>query len=155
MSETLKRIKSFDIDHTKMTRGLYYSRIDTVRGVNIYTYDLRVCEPNKTSLDGAVVHTIEHFIATYLRDKYRGIIYFGPMGCLTGFYLICIEPDAERVKQMVISALQFIIDYQGPVIGGTEKECGNYRYHNLSEAKDISKAYLEVLNNTTKYDYEF
>lgn len=150
MSRPLKPIKSFLTVHTKLVPGLYLSRID--RG--IYTYDLRVCQPNRESMDGASAHTAEHLAATYLRNNYDGIVYFGPMGCMTGFYLLCDNGKPDEVKQMVLAAFSFIADYTGPIIGASEKECGNYRYHDLQGAKAIAEKYIQILNQTSKYNYD-
>lgn len=150
MSRRLRQIKSFQIDHTKLTPGLYISRL--YRG--IFTYDLRVCRPNVEFMDGAAAHTIEHLAATYLRNNHKGIVYFGPMGCMTGFYLLCTDHDPEKVKEMALSAFRFIADYDGPVIGASEKECGNYKYHDLQGAKIIAAKYVEILDQTNKYNYD-
>jgi len=150
MSRPLQQIKSFQIDHTKLAPGLYASRLDK----GIYTYDLRVCKPNVEFMDGAAAHTIEHLAATYLRNNYDGIVYFGPMGCMTGFYLLCTDHDPESVKEMALSAFRFIADYDGPIIGASEKECGNCRYHDLQGAKELAAKYVRILENVTRYDYE-
>lgn len=150
MSRPLKQIKSFQIDHTKLLPGLYLSRFDD----RIYTYDLRVCKPNVEYMDGAAAHTIEHLAATYLRSNYDGIVYFGPMGCMTGFYLLCTEANPNKVKEMALSVFRFIADFDGTVIGASEKECGNYKYHDLQGAKIIAAKYVQILNQTNKYNYD-
>ena len=139
----MKKITSFEIDHTKLGRGLYTSRIDD----EITTYDIRMVRPNTPPfLENAAIHTIEHIFATYVREKYpKNVIYFGPMGCRTGFYFITREISNADVIELVKSAMKFIADFKGEVPGASAEECGNYREHDLLKAKLYAKEYLEVL----------
>lgn len=151
----IKKIKSFMVDHTKITEGIYISRVDG----DCVTYDLRFCKPNTDYvLDNNAIHSIEHMIATFMRnsDISEEIVYFGPMGCRTGFYLIVrdtVSPD--KVLEVLKDALQKLMEYDGEVFGVSEKECGNYRSHDLKLAKEICVKYLEDLNNVkTILNYE-
>lgn len=147
----MERIKSFDIDHTKLQKGLYVSRVDG----DTVTYDLRMCLPNAgLYLQNAPLHTLEHLFATYVRvinKKYSDqIVYVGPMGCRTGFYFI--TRDAMS-KEAVIGLLQetfaYIAAYEGEIPGATEPECGNYRDHDLAGAKKIAGEYGAVIEDWT------
>lgn len=151
----LKQIKSFQVNHDKLKRGVYVSRIDG----DIVTYDLRMKVPNAGDyLENAALHTIEHLFATYVRssDKADHIIYFGPMGCRTGFYFITRGlSDAEAVE-LVKKAFDFISKFEGKIPGSERQECGNYREHDLAGAKKEACEYLKVLEhvneNTLNYE---
>lgn len=143
-------IKSFTIDHTKLQPGVYVSRVDNIGKEYITTYDLRVCTPNKESLTPEISHTIEHLMADYLRNNWiykEEVVYFGPMGCLTGFYLILKgKPDIVRIACELISALESCS--RAIIIPGeTEKECGNYRLNNLNGARETLKKYKEEIES--------
>lgn len=141
----MERIKSFEIDHTKLEKGLYISRIDG----SITTYDLRMVKPNTPPfLENSGIHTFEHLMATYLRNsKSKGnVIYVGPMGCRTGFYLLFKDLAPELVINLIKNALKFISNYYGEIPGNTKVECGNYLDHNLSKAKKYAKDMLNVLS---------
>lgn len=143
----MKQITNFCINHDILKKGMYISRIDG----DVITYDLRLVEPNKGSyLNNAGLHTFEHLFATYVRNsKYSdSIIYFGPMGCRTGFYFLtrdCIShKDAIALVQ---ETMQFIKNFEGDIPGAQlSKECGNYLDHNLEEAKSYATDYLQVLD---------
>lgn len=146
----MKKIKSFQVDHRKLERGIYISRVDA----DIVTYDLRFCKPNcGTVLDNAEIHTVEHMLATFVRNSNikNEVIYFGPMGCQTGFYLLVRDViTKEKVLETVKDILQKTIEHTGNVFGASEKECGNYRNLNLASAKKVCGEYLEIINNTDK-----
>ncbi len=152
----MKKIASFEIDHTKLLPGMYVSRIDG----DIVTYDLRFCRPNTEPLmDNASIHTIEHLFATFVRNSSLsdGVIYFGPMGCRTGFYFLVrstVISDAQAVE-LSREALKFIADYNGTIPGTSAAECGNFREHSLEGAKLQAKRMLKVFEgvdeNTLTY----
>lgn len=132
----MKRIESFSVDHTRLPIGIYLSRTD--RDGEIRTYDIRMKKPNGGDyLSVPSLHTIEHLFATYARNSAFAdhVVYVGPMGCCTGFYLIVDRlPDADVIT-LVRDSLQFIADFTGDIPGATEPECGNYRAHDLAAAK--------------------
>ena len=145
-------IPSFAVDHTNLQPGIYVSRQDEAGGVVITTYDIRMTAPNhEPCLNPAAIHTIEHLVATYLRnlDGWKeNIIYWGPMGCLTGNYLIMKGYySCEEVRQLMIGAFEYVRDYDDEVPGTTPATCGNYLMHNLPMAKYEAKRYLERLRN--------
>ena len=152
-SITMDKIESFKVDHTKLVKGIYVSRIDG----DITTYDLRFKKPNMGDyLSNSAMHTIEHLMATYLRnsDMAEDVIYFGPMGCQTGFYLLVRNADNARVLKCVKTALKNCIEHNGEVFGCSEIECGNYRSLDLKSAVIECEKYLAVLNsrnNNFKY----
>ena len=137
----MEKIQSFTVDHTKILPGMYISRVDG----DVTTYDLRFCRPNYETLDGAAMHTIEHLFATYIRNTDLDVLYFGPMGCLTGFYLLIRNADHVKVWEEIKKVLDSISTFEGEIFGSTEIECGNYKYHNLPEAKRAAKAFRIVL----------
>ena len=127
--DTINRIASFSINHDKLLPGLYVSRIDG----DVTTYDLRMRRPNTDDLiSNSALHSLEHLFATYIRNGALSeqIIYFGPMGCQTGFYLLVRNADNEAVLREVRLTLERILAHEGPVFGASSRECGNYR--NLS-----------------------
>ena len=150
----VKRITSFTVDHDKIDSGIYVSRIDG----DIVTYDMRTRRPNGGDyMDNLTMHTFEHMFATYVRnsDIADSIIYFGPMGCRTGFYLLVRGEDNETVLKTVIETLEKIVNHNGPVFGAARRECGNYRGLRLSSAKTEAERYLSVLKsrkNTFEYE---
>ena len=149
----MKRIASFDVDHDVISKGIYISRIDG----DITTYDMRTRVPNMGDyMSNITMHSVEHMFATYIRNGEIGqnVIYFGPMGCRTGFYLLVRDTSPEAVAKAVKDTLTRIINHDGEMFGATRKECGNYRELDLAEAKAEAKAYLEVLEGkeiTFKY----
>lgn len=148
----MKTIKSFLVDHTVLMPGVYVSRIDG----DAVTYDLRLKRPNREKvLDNAPIHTIEHLFATYVRNsEYQdSIIYFGPMGCRTGFYFIVRDSmDHSSVLNLIKEAFGFISSYDGEIPGASERECGNYLDHDLDGAKREAALYSEILNSVTVDD---
>ncbi|MCI9084866.1 MAG: S-ribosylhomocysteine lyase [Clostridia bacterium] len=152
----MEKIKSFQVDHRKLDKGIYISRIDS----DIVTYDLRFCKPNSgTVLDNVTMHTIEHMLATFLRNSEfkDDIIYFGPMGCQTGFYLLVRgSVMGNDVLALVKTVLKQTTEHTGEVFGASEIECGNYRTLELESAKRACGEYLEILkgvNDIVDYNY--
>lgn len=146
----MEKIKSFQVDHTKFGVGMYISRIDG----DIVTYDLRMVRPNGgTYLEVPAMHTIEHLLATYVRNsKHAGnIVYAGPMGCRTGFYLLVKNMSHKDSIELVKESLKFISEYNEEIPGCTVEECGNYLEHNLEEAR---KEVLPLLNAMENYTEE-
>ncbi len=142
----MKKIASFTVDHTILETGIYVSRIDG----DITTYDLRTRKPNGTEfMDHSTMHTFEHMFATYVRNSEIAddVIYFGPMGCQTGFYLLVRNADNKKILEVVKKVLSDIISHTGDVFGNSEIECGNYRTLDLRKAKDEANAYLDILNS--------
>ena len=142
--EKLKRIASFSVDHDKIVPGMYISRIDG----DITTFDLRTRTPNAGDyMDNITMHTVEHLLATFLRGGEIGaqVIYFGPMGCRTGFYLLTRDVEPKRVLAVLRKAVADVLAYEGEVPGASRRECGNYRELSLDAAKRECAAYLAVL----------
>ena len=147
----IKKNASFTVDHTKFGEGLYISRIDG----DITTYDMRTRRPNSGDyMDNVTMHTFEHMFSTYIRNTELDVIYFGPMGCQTGFYLLIRNADNEKVYFHIIEACKKIIAHTGDVFGASEIECGNYKTLDLSAAKTEAARYLEVLNSK-KTDFKY
>lgn len=152
----MEKIASFTIDHLKLLPGIYVSRKDHIGSETITTFDLRMTRPNfEPAMNTAEVHTIEHLGATFLRnhpvfkDK---TIYFGPMGCRTGFYLLMAgDYESSDIKPLVKEMFEFIRDFEGEVPGASAKDCGNYLDMNLNMAKYAAEKYVrEVLENITE-----
>ena len=152
----MEKIPSFTIDHNRLLRGIYVSRKDQVGGETVTTFDIRMKEPNREPvLHNGAIHTIEHLAATFLRNhpvwKDR-IIYWGPMGCLTGNYLLMrgdLEP--EDIVDLMKETFRFVADYEGEVPGAAPKDCGNYLLHDLPMARLEARKYLEeVLEQITE-----
>ena len=148
----MEKITSFTIDHIKLQPGLYVSRKDRVGAQTVTTFDLRLTSPNaEPVMNTAEVHTIEHLGATYLRndpawkDK---VLYFGPMGCRTGFYLLLSDDCESRdIVPLVLGCFRFIRDYRGEVPGACAKDCGNYLDMNLPMANYWGARYAKLLEN--------
>lgn len=145
----MKKIKSFQVDHRKLEKGIYVSRIDT----DIITYDLRFCKPNSgIVLDNVTMHTIEHMIATFARNSSikNEVLYFGPMGCQTGFYFLVRDViTKEKVLDIVKDVHKKTIEHNGEVFGASEIECGNYKTLDLERAKKACREYLDVIKDET------
>ena len=152
----MKRIESFCIDHNKLKEGLYVSRIDG----DCVTYDLRMAIPNAGSyLENDGLHTVVHLFATYVRNsEYSSrVVYFGPMGCRTGCYLILRDSvSKEETIRLVQDAFRFIAGFEGEIPGATQIECGNFREHSLERAKGYARKMIQVLAGWTpeKMTYE-
>lgn len=149
----LQKIASFTIDHIKLLPGIYVSRKDNINGQIITTFDIRMTAPNREPvMNTAEIHTIEHLGATFLRnDEYykEKVIYFGPMGCRTGFYLLLAgDYQSKDIVPLVTEMYKFIAAFEGEVPGAVAKDCGNYLDMNLPMAKYIADKFLhEVLEN--------
>lgn len=144
----MEAIASFQIDHTKLLPGLYLSRQDG----DIATYDLRFCRPNtEPLLSQAALHSVEHLLATVLRNSSysSSVIYFGPMGCQTGFYLLVRGLSPQQAIHCLQQALQESLAYQGEMPGCSPKACGNYRTLDLTAAKEAIAAYAQVIEGWT------
>lgn len=144
----MEKIASFTIDHIKLQPGIYVSRKDQIGQETVTTFDLRMTSPNEEPvMNTAEVHTIEHLGATYLRNKKEirdKVIYFGPMGCRTGFYLLLAGDYASKeIAALVTEMFEFIRDYRGEVPGASPKDCGNYLDMNLGMANYLADRYLE------------
>lgn len=144
----MEKIASFTIDHIKLQPGVYVSRKDTVGTETITTFDLRMTSPNEEPvMNTAEMHTIEHLAATFLRnhkDYGTKTIYFGPMGCRTGFYLLLSGDYASKdIVPLVTEMYEFIRDFKGDVPGAAAKDCGNYLDMNLPMANYLANRYLE------------
>lgn len=147
----MDKIPSFTIDHERLLRGIYVSRKDNVGGETVTTFDIRMKEPNREPvLHQGAIHTIEHLAATYLRNdpewKDR-IIYWGPMGCLTGNYLLLRgDLESKDIVELMCRTFRFVAEFEGEIPGTAPRDCGNYLLHDLPMAKYEAKKYLtEVL----------
>ena len=144
----MDKITSFTIDHLKLLPGVYVSRKDRAGDQVITTFDIRMTRPNyEPVMNTAEVHTIEHLAATWLRNNEEWkdrVLYFGPMGCRTGFYLILAgDYESEDIVTLLTEMFTFIRDYEGTIPGAAAKDCGNYLDLNLPMAKYVAKKYLE------------
>ena len=150
----MEKITSFTIDHIRLQPGLYVSRKDAVGSETVTTFDLRLTSPNdEPVMNTAEVHTIEHLAATFLRNnpawKDR-VLYFGPMGCRTGFYLLLSgDLSSKNVLPLVTDCFRFIRDYRGEIPGASPRDCGNYLDMNLSMANYWGRRYTALLENIT------
>ena len=151
----MEKITSFTVDHLRLVPGVYVSRVDQVAGNPITTFDLRMTRPNKEPvMNTAEVHPSEHLAATVLRNQAEyadKTLYFGPMGCRTGFYLILAGSyESKDIVPLLKEMYTFMAEFEGEVPGAAAKDCGNYLDMNLPMAKYLSKKYLtEVLENIT------
>ena len=149
----MNKITSFTIDHIRLIPGIYVSRKDSVNGHIITTFDIRMTSPNdEPVMNTAEIHTIEHLGATFLRNHevYKDqVIYFGPMGCRTGFYMVLAgDYDSKDVVELVTRMFIFMKDFEGDVPGACAKDCGNYLDMNLNMAKYVcDRYYNEVLKD--------
>ena len=147
----MEKITSFTIDHIRLQPGIYVSRKDKVGLETVTTFDLRITSPNEEPvLNTAEIHTIEHLGATFLRNKEGWkdkILYFGPMGCRTGFYLLVRNADNTEVLTVVKATLEKIAFEATAMFGDSRIECGNYRELSLDAAKTEAKRYLDILNS--------
>lgn len=152
----MEKITSFTIDHLRLVPGVYVSRVDYVEGHPITTFDLRMTSPNdEPVMNTAEVHTIEHLAATFLRnhkDYADKTIYFGPMGCRTGFYMLLSGSYESRdIVPLMIEMFTFIAEFDDEVPGASPKDCGNYLDMNLPMARYLARKYLdEVLEHITE-----
>lgn len=154
-------IPSFAVDHTKIVPGIYESRVDTLGDALVTTFDVRLKRPNaEPSIDPAAMHTIEHVVATYLRNHpewKEKLIYWGPMGCQTGFYIIVKgRPAAADMYPILLEAFRYMRDYEGEVPGATAENCGKYLMHDLPMAKwEAARfvGYLETADKNVIFEY--
>lgn len=152
----MEKIASFTIDHIRLQPGVYVSRKDQVGDSVVTTFDLRMTSPNEEPvMNTAEVHTIEHLGATFLRnhkDYGAKTVYFGPMGCRTGFYLLLVSDHTSRdILPLVKEMYEFIRDFEGEIPGAAPKDCGNYLDMNLGMAKYLANRYLEVLDHIDEF----
>ena len=150
----MEKIASFTVNHLTLLPGVYVSRVDRIGAEALTTFDLRMTAPNREPvMNTAEVHTIEHLGATFLRNEPRWkdrVIYFGPMGCRTGFYLLLAgELSAREVLPLVTDCFRFIRDYRDAVPGASPRDCGNYLDMNLSMANYLADRYVRVLEQIT------
>ena len=149
----MNKITSFTVDHTKLEKGLYISRIDG----DITTYDLRMRKPNTGDLmSNSAMHSFEHMLATFLRNSSikDNVIYCGPMGCQTGFYVLIKDADNENFLTVLKECLKGIISYEGEMFGNSEVECGNHKNLSTIAAKEEAAMYLKILENHKNFSYE-
>ena len=151
----MKKIASFQINHDTLEKGMYISRIDG----DVITYDIRMKKPNGGDyLDMNAAHTLEHLLATYLRNSEVGesVIYVGPMGCRTGFYILLRDTVSyQQAIESVRSGMAFARDFAGEIPGNKKEECGNYLAHDLLGAKKEAAQMCEVLKNWKEKDLEY
>jgi len=151
-------IPSFQVDHTLIVPGIYESRVDAVGGDFVTTFDVRMKKPNvEPAIHPNAMHTIEHVVATFLRNdaawKER-IVYWGPMGCLTGSYLIVKgRPNPRELQPLLLRAFEHLRDYAGEVPGASAVNCGNFLLHDLPMARYEAARYVEILKERPCYDY--
>jgi S-ribosylhomocysteine lyase len=141
----MKKIESFQVNHLTLERGMYISRVDG----DITTYDIRMKKPNSEPvLENAALHTIEHLFATFVRNSEYSprIIYFGPMGCRTGFYFLTRGLSHKQAVALTKRAFEFIAAFKGEIPGAKEEECGNFREHDLSGAKTETRNFLPIIS---------
>lgn len=148
----MELIPSFSVDHTRIIPGIFESRVDTIGDAMVTTFDIRLKKPNaEPSIDPAAMHTMEHVVATYLRNHpywKDQLVYWGPMGCLTGFYMIVKgRPAASELYPIVLEAFRHMSEYEGEVPGATPENCGKYLMHDLPMAKWEAKRYVEYLTH--------
>lgn len=150
----LKKIASFEVNHNTLKQGIYTSRIDG----DVVTYDIRLKKPNGGDyLKNGAMHTAEHIVATFVRNSEYSdkIIYFGPMGCRTGFYLLVRDLKSKAVIELVKNAFRFLRDFEGKIPGVSAIECGNYLEHDLETAKKEAADYLPFIENWTVENLEY
>ncbi|HIW84552.1 MAG TPA: S-ribosylhomocysteine lyase [Candidatus Dorea gallistercoris] len=157
----MEKITSFTIDHIRLVPGVYVSRIDYVGDNPVTTFDLRMTSPNdEPVMNTAEMHAIEHLGATFLRnhETYKDkVLYFGPMGCRTGFYLLLAgEYRSADIVPLIREMYEFIADFEGEIPGAAPKDCGNYLDMNLPMARYLARKYLEeVLRDIKEYQLEY
>ncbi len=149
----MELIQSFSVDHTRIVPGIFTSRVDVLGDYKVTTYDIRLKKPNREPvIDVAAMHSLEHLIATFLRndpDWKEEVIYWGPMGCLTGFYLILKGNRSSReLYELLLKAFRFVEDAE-EVPGATPENCGHYRMHNLAMAKWYANEFVTYLEQNT------
>lgn len=153
----MEKIQSFRVNHLKLESGLYVSRKDSCNGVAVTTFDLRFTAPNREPvMEIAAVHTLEHLGATFLRNSGAGnkVVYFGPMGCRTGFYLVMFgDLESRDVYDLVVDMCTFAENFVGDIPGATPQECGNYADQNLDLARKYAAEYKRRLQEHKRFTY--
>ena len=153
----MEKIASFTVNHLNLYPGIYVSRRDRKDGVTVTTFDLRFTAPNREPvMDTPAIHTIEHLGATFLRNSARkdDVVYFGPMGCRTGFYLVMFgELESADVSGLVLEMCSFIEGFEGDIPGAKPEECGNYSEQNLNMAKYYTKRYAVEVRDHARFVY--
>lgn len=153
----MKQIESFQVNHINLKPGLYLSRKDWKNGQAVTTFDLRFTAPNvEPVMDTPAIHTLEHLGATWLRDTDQDgdVVYFGPMGCRTGFYLVLFgDLKPEDVLEKVKAMCQFILNFEGEIPGASPEQCGNWSEQNLNMAKYYAGRYLNELETAGRTVY--
>lgn len=150
----MEKIKSFQIDHNVLVPGFYVSREDG----DIITYDLRTRKPNDGDyMSNLTMHSVEHMFATYARNSRfaEDVIYFGPMGCQTGFYFVVKRQSPQMVFELTKEILQQILHHDGPMFGASAIECGNYKNLDLQEAKVECERYAKILDQWTNMEFTY
>ena len=154
----MNKIESFQINHLTLESGLYVSRRDQKDGVTVTTFDLRITAPNREPvIDMPALHTIEHLCATYLRNSSEkdNVVYFGPMGCRTGCYLVMFgDLKSQDVYDLVNQMCDFVINFDSEIPGAKPEECGNYSEQNLNMAKYYITKYKKALINNKNFEYK-
>ncbi len=153
----MEKIASFRVDHLNLLPGLYVSRLDRFDGTAVTTFDLRFTAPNREPvLDQPALHTLEHLGATYFRNSAlrEQVVYFGPMGCRTGFYLLLAgEHVPEELLPEVLRFCDFVLGFEGEIPGARPEECGNYSEQSLPMAKYYIRKYRDALTETPRFTY--
>lgn len=155
------KIPSFTIDHTRLEPGIYVSRCDiTPAGDVITTFDIRMTRPNREpAIDPKALHAMEHLVATYLRNSPEWkdrIVYWGPMGCCTGNYLLISgKYDSRDILPLIKEAMQFVADFDGDIPGATPRDCGNYSFMDLPAAREAAVRYLSELSTATDVNFSY
>ena len=150
----LQRIASFSVDHNRLQKGMYTSRVDG----DVVTYDIRMKRPNQGDyLSCGALHTFEHLFATYARSSCYpdGVLYIGPMGCRTGFYLLVRGLSQQQAIDLVRESFAFIAGFEGDIPGAAQAECGNYLEHDLPGAKEVARDMCRVLEFWTPDDLAY
>ena len=151
----MQRIASFSVNHDLLEKGVYVSRVDG----DVVTYDVRMKKPNQGDyLPTGGMHSLEHLFATYARNSAYtdSVIYVGPMGCRTGFYLLMRDTvSKEEVIQLIRDSMDYVVHFEGEMPGGKREECGNYLDHNVEEAKKVAADMLSVLKEWTAEDMKY
>lgn len=157
----MHKIPSFTIDHTRLEPGIYVSRCDiTPAGDVITTFDIRMTRPNREpAIDPKALHAMEHLVATYLRNSPEWkdrIVYWGPMGCCTGNYLLISgKYDSRDILPLIKEAMQFVADFDGDIPGATPRDCGNYSFMDLPAAREAAVRYLSELSTATDVNFSY
>ena len=153
----MEKIASFCIDHARLRPGLYRSRADRKDGCAVTTFDLRLTAPNREApVEMPALHTLEHLGATFLRSSRakEDVVYFGPMGCRTGLYLVLFgDLQPADILSLVEEMCSFILGYEGEIPGARPEECGNWREHDLPRAKFYAERYLRALREERNLEY--